>query len=477
MMHINNTPLSMNIINFMLISSDKKVNEMFQRSFTLTGNVNIYDNIADIINNDGHMTPTHIIAKCNDIVNLESTSNGLITVANGWNEKRLSFVLVVEVVYSSTSKSIYFINGFTDYYDPILRNHSGHLSVHMLDKTMDFNINTITLITENLDSRGVPSIKFKDKITILRKQGQAVSYDSMSNECLIRPVDIFSEIFLGTPSTTDYNQEPVETNRSNSNSISFLASILNAIGDANKVNSTYSRAKDTNMSRIDTVKDMVNNTTDKPMMNCPFLTFLFKRTGEVKPSRFRIDDLIDLSQHLDSVTKVFNLKDKEENRRSILSSDVLDDNLQPSLGNILALEFYQIMSSLLFDKMMTRVSIHISNHPNFITVGEVATCISSESLFHTAFNTPDAVNGIDAFLRRIILPKITKDNNIYVDMFADINILGTSSIAITVNSNDPEIYRYNSSMDNMFSPYVSSVQQKDVMTDDVSTIIDKVLGE
>ena len=107
--------------------------------------------------------------------------------------------------------------------------------------------------------------------------------------------------------------------------------------------------------------------------------------------------------------------------------------------------------------------------------GEIANCLYSESMFHNVFNSPTAVETLDSFLRRIILPKITKDDQIYVDLMADINILGTSSVAITVNDDDPMIFRYNSSMDNMFSPLISTQQNKNVLTDDISTIIDNVL--
>lgn len=474
-MRFDNKPLSMDVINFILFSSDKKVNDMYQRSFKLTGNSTIFNTIGEILDNNGYISQNEIVKKCNNIVNLEETTNGLVTVANGWNEKRLSFVLTVEVVYSSSNKHIYFINGYTDFYDPILGRDISNMSVRLLDKTMEFNINTITLITETMDSGGRPIIKFKDKVTILRKYGQAYDYDSIGEECLIRPSDIMSDIYLGTSSGGEYDSDPKETNRSNSNSVSYLASILNTIGDSVRISNSTSRAKDADMARQDIVKEMVTNAEDKKMMKCPFLLHLFKRTGEAKPSRFRIDDILDMATYLDEVTKVFNLTDREENRRNILSSNDLDNTLQPKIGNILALEFYQILSSLLFDQMLTRATIHISNHPRFIMAGEIANCLYSESMFHNVFNSPTAVETLDSFLRRIILPKITKDDQIYVDLMADINILGTSSVAITVNDDDPMIFRYNSSMDNMFSPLISTQQNKNVLTDDISTIIDNVL--
>lgn len=474
-MRIDNKPLAMNILNFYLFGSDKKVNDMFQRSFTINGSNSIYRDVGEIINNSGYISQNEIIRKCSNMVSLENTTGGLISIANGWNEKRLSFVLTVEVIYSSTNKEIYFINGFTDYYDPILAKSFANVSVRMLDRFMDFNINTITLITETIDSRGTPIIKFKDKITILRKHGQALDYDSINNDCLIRPIDIMTDIYLGVPNGGTYGVEANEANRSNSNSVSYLAAILNSIGDSVRINSTTSRAKDINMSREDTIRDMVTNSEDGKMMNCPFLLHLFRRTGEAKPSRFRIDDLLDMASYLDDVTKVLNVTDEDSNRRNILSSNELDNTLQPRLGNILTLEFYQIISSLLFDQMLTRASIHISNHPKFIMAGEVAMCMKSESIFHSVFNTPTAIDTLESFLRRIILPKITKNDQIYVDIMADINILGVSSIAISVNDEDPEIYRYNSSMDNMFSPFISTENQKNLITDDISNIIDTVM--
>ena len=138
-----------------------------------------------------------------------------------------------------------------------------------------------------MDSGGRPIIKFKDKVTILRKYGQAYDYDSVGEECLIRPSDIMSDIYLGTSSGGEYDSDPKETNRSNSNSVSYLASILNTIGDSVRISNSTSRAKDADMARQDIVKEMVTNAEDKKMMKCPFLLHLFKRTGEAKPSRFK----------------------------------------------------------------------------------------------------------------------------------------------------------------------------------------------
>lgn len=466
-----NPNISMKVLDFILLGRDKNVNEMYQRSFAITPNEKVLNTVEDMLYNNGFTTQTEIVKKCNTFIHLDPTTGGLISVPNGWNNKKLSFVLSVEVTRSSTVKDIYFINGFTDFYDPIL-NTGRDVSVKYLDPSMDFNINTITLVTETLDSQGIPSIKFKDKITILRKHGQAYDYDSLGDESLIRPNDIFSSIYMGK-ADSNYGIDPTETNRSQANTISFLSDMLNNIADSINVNKNGNG--DERKNRANALHDMIINTEESKMMNCPFLVALFRRTGEAKPSRFNIDDLLAIAPYLDDVTKTVNIQEKEEHKKSILSSDVLDKNINPTIGNLLCMEFYQIMSSILFDNMITRVSIHISNHRKF-TYQDIASTLSSESIFHKVFNTPRTINIIDSFLRKIILPKMTMNGEIDVDLIADINILDSSSIAITVNDDDPEVYRYKSSMDNLYSPYIATNNQKNVMVDDVSTLMDTIIN-
>lgn len=468
----NNTPQKrINIVKFMLFGQDRKVNDMYHRSFNMNTDTRTIRTIEEMMGNGESLTSLNVVQKCSNLISLTPHTTGMVTVNNGWNEKRLSFVLIVEVLTESSKiKDIYFLNGYTDYYDPILRKQFDNIS--MLDPTLVFHINTITLITEMLKDDGTPVFSFKDKITLLKKVGQGMDFDRMmTNDYIIRPEDVFKDVYMGNVEHgTTYDNEVKESDRSMTNTVGYISSIMNSIIEGSR---TMGPGSEQRFNMSEKIHNIANAATTTRMMECPFLTKLYQFTGESKPSWFNIEQLFSISSHLNSVTEMYNVKDSK-NVNNILSSDYLSNSLQPTEDNLVALEFYQIVSSLLFDNMLTRASIVLSNHPVHTTT-PLAYCLDSDSMFHPVFNTPIAIENIDIYLKRIVLPKLTRGGNTYVNITADINILGFSSIAIEVNDFDPAIYRFNSSMDNTFSPYITDLNNKRIIADETSTLIDTLI--
>jgi len=95
------------------------------------------------------------------------------------------------------------------------------------------------------------------------------------------------------------------------------------------------------------------------------------------------------------------------------------------------------------------------------------------SAYHKDLATVTSFNIIESYMKLVILPKLV-DVDLYIDLIANINILGNSSITISVNMHQPILTRYKSSADGLYSPHITGSNDKAALVNDVSTFIDMI---
>ena len=192
--------------------------------------------------------------------------------------------------------------------------------------------------------------------------------------------------------------------------------------------------------------------------------------------------LLRSDQFLDDKTEFFIVEDvtKDEMLRqkvlrgnfdaNILESNILGDTQQPTIENLKAFELLNLASSSLLNNMLTKASIYISNDPS--KVRQVTSVVlNAGSIFHQEFASTRALNRLSDYFETVVLPKLTEED-MYIDALVDINIIGKSSIAISVNMDEPMIFRYDSGADGLYSPHINSQAGKSALVNDVAGIID-----
>lgn len=479
----------MRLDRFVLFRENKIVNSVYRRNFSVATDIETLTGIERLIDNRQTFNDSNIIQNCQDIISLTpEITGGEIYVPNGWNQDRLSFIMTVTVEESATKNNHYFLTGYTDYYDNGLS--VGISNIRQLDPRMTFEINSITLVEElysNLNG-GTPVYKFKEEMTIIKNNGKT-EYDTQFNDdYLVRPVDIFSTIWDNNMGTT-VTSTATEVNKTNVNPISYIGTMLeNMANTMNLAKSDSPNESDSTLLRkgIFTMSNAAERAEGKAI-NCPFIMALFKDTTVVKPSSFTLPTLLNIfgEGNVDAVTDVLINVDTPSSIRnrenfladndlpSILNSEVLANNIAPNIENIIAMEFYYIMSTILFKKKITKAIITLSNHSAFFR--EPVTMINkAESLFHEYFTSITSLSYIDAYMQTLVLPKLTKNYRLNVDIKAEMDILGKTSIAITVEAGETYIYRYNSSMDNNFTPLVTNQKGLENIAGQMTAIMDSV---
>lgn len=479
----------MRLDKFVLFRENKIVNNVYRRNFNVSTSIETLSGIEKLIDNRQAFSDINIIQNCQDIISLTpEITGGEIYVPHGWNQDRLSFIMTVTVEESASKNNHYFLTGYTDYYDNGLT--KGISSVRSLDPNMTFEINSITLVEElytNLNG-GVPVYKFKEEMTIVKNNGKT-EYDTQFNDdYLVRPVDIFSTMWDNNMGTT-VTATATEVNKKNVNPISYIGTMLeNMNNTVNLAKADSPHEPDAVVARksIFTMSNAAERDEGKSI-NCPFIMALFKDSAVVKPSSFRLPALLNIfgEGNVDAVTDVLinidtpsSIRNRENyladnDLPSILNSNDLANNIAPNIENIIAMEFYYIISTLLYKKKITKAIITLSNHSAFFRE-PIAMINKAESLFHEYFTSITALTYIDTYMQTLVLPKLTKNYRLNVDIKAEIDILGKSSIAITVEAGETHIYRYNSAMDNNFTPLVTNQKGLENIAGQMAAIMDSV---
>lgn len=490
-MQIDSNIGSMYLDKLVLFREPKIVNDMHRRSFTINTDNETVHSLEHMIHNNIGLNDLLMSNQCSNIINLTPMTSGGIIVPYGWNEDRLSFIMSVVVKESSTKTNFYFLSGYTDYYDPILNRNI--TSINQLDNKMKFHINNITLVSELISAMSnEPIYKFMDEITVIKNNGNTIYDNSLNDDYLLRPVDVFTNMWNFNVANNLTN-EGMEVNVDNVNPISYITSIIDTIKTTMAL-STGGGSEDEDLSDEAALKNKLYTMSmraeqrETPMSNCPFLTGLYRLTYEARPSRFTLNNLIEMFgiSNVDTVTKFLMYSDDASNNRldlyrsnnidNILTSNVLESNHAPTIENLIAMEFYYMIATVLFKKKITSAIVTCSNHRAFFTE-EVGMVNNAYSHFHQIFTSITALDYVDRYIKDIILPKITKGKRLDVNVVADIDILGKSSIAVTVESGLPTVFRYNSSMDNNFTPLVTDKQNKDLVADGLLTLIDSIYYE
>ena len=496
----------MQLQSFILLRQPAKVNDMYKRNLKLNIDNRNLTGIDNMLGRYGNFSELGLITEASGIIKIGTETTGAIQVANGWNADRLSFIMKVLVKNKSQSKNTYyFLTGYTDSYDASVNDIITNLNY--LDPKMRFNINSISAVEEFFTSvDGQPRYTVKEEISIVKNGGNM--YDNMLNdEYLIRPVDILSAL-QDSSLGTNMSHEATEVNKTNVNPITFMGNLITSIRDGKVLSNEDRYTADTDgVNEFKISQDIPNMTSlaqqnEANMMSCPFLLALYQATignydadvMSAKPAHFSISDLYKIftAEAVNYVSQLhlYKTEQREAGKRNLYNhfnfdtemlATELSDTLQPTIENLIALEFYYMVSSYLFYKKITYALMTLSNHSEFV-VGDIATIHDSGSYFGAIFNAPEKISQIDVYLKQIVLPKLTQKytnrlggrSEFNLHLMADMDLLGKTTIYVKVEGGRPVIFRYNASMDNKFAPLVTTKNVFDNTLSEVANMIDYI---
>ncbi len=164
-----------------------KVSNPMQRSYQISGDGKSVRNLENLIDRyglrKGHgITENTIARSLPGIISVGGHSTGGIYIPEGWNTRRLSFVIEVKVTKSSFKKTLEYVQGYTDYFDPPSTIRDGDSVRRIIGNDVRWHVNSITSVDIIEDRNGNFHKKKGSRINIIKSHdGVAYEVDGVEN--------------------------------------------------------------------------------------------------------------------------------------------------------------------------------------------------------------------------------------------------------------------------------------------------------
>jgi hypothetical protein len=461
------------INNFLLIPTKKSYRDVYQRSFELNAQVSTLSKLEAVFNNSGvgrnaKVIDNQIANAIPEISRLQANPMGRADIPNGWGTQRIRFILEVESIVNGLIMVSY-IQGFSEYHDP---SFSGYI-----DPRMQFYVNSVTNVVKMLDpTSGTYRVMPKNTFNVITDLAGGQKYQEIDNNFdlkLLRPKDIMENL-ESIDFASDQNDMVIDTtgginsgsgdasNRANNDPIKHFTKTLNAFIDAKNNSEVTTDHKDI----LRTASSLVEETN---ILSIPFFYALHTVSGDFSPSKFTLEVMQSIDPGLSSKTHMIdNATDIAlVNNNTMLDTMDTADMLQPTAETMKATVIAQSINSIMLDQLLSSISVSITNQTGGYIVALTDVKSFIEGIDVTAYANR-AVSQIEA----VLMPLVTDGNLTMIEAFITADILGDTTIGISVNMQPNVVYRFPTFADSLYSPVVSSADNKARTINDFSNILD-----
>lgn len=282
-------------------------NDMFARPYETDIQAETLNHLVQKIErvNSTTITPGLVSDIAGGIIKPSAKPTGLVQIANGWATKRLKFVLVVSISYTSSpnTSEVHYIQGYTDYVGVSKQTMS-------LDPNMVFTINSVNKISvTNYSTNGYTNsnkrVIASDQILVNRE------VNTQLDNYYMRPVDVASNLemlTLNNSAPIPEGQKIIDTRsgggglhdanlskRTNNSPSAYLSDFMNSYFSAN------TRADDLD-DKTDIMRYMVQDSHEGIMSTNPVIKHIARMTGVNIVNWFRYSDLLLAFPGIDAIT-------------------------------------------------------------------------------------------------------------------------------------------------------------------------------
>lgn len=467
-------PSNINIKRLYLVVTRR---EGYKDSYTRSYNLNVTHQTLGTLENVLHQVgvqnnqtvPDVAIARnLPNIMSINATPLGISEIANGWGTQRLRYIMEVESVIADTNM-VNYIQGYTEFHDP---SYNGNI-----DPNMRFFINSIASFTRMVDPiSGMFIVKPHSNFNVITGN-QGVGYQEVTdtNLKLIRPTDVIGSISdidtYGSDVGNIYNHADNVagnvniSNRANNNPIKhFTRSINSYISSKNMC--------DTSHDQTNILTTAANSVSETNILSIPFIGALHSITGEPSPSGFTLDALSKLDPDIQhKIILIDNSLDMAPVVNTILDTTDTEELYKPNMESVIASTVAQSISGVLIDNLLAEIDFSTTN-----ITGENITAISNARSFVEGIDVTSYVNKVVTNINHILMPEISQNGLITVELFVHSDVLGDTSVAISLNGQPSVVYRFPTFADSLYTPVISNELNKQSFTDDMGLVLDTTFG-
>jgi len=455
---------------YLVVTRREGYKDSYTRSYNLNATHSTLNELENVLSRsavgaNGTISDALIAKSLPNIMSISAQPLGITQIANGWGTQRLRFIMEVESNVSGMNM-VNYIQGYSEYHDPSI---SGHI-----DPQMKFFINSIATVIRMVDPvNGMTIVKPHSNFNVIADHFSGTQYQEVTDPTLklIRPTDVMSNIsniqmFGGSVGNIHNYTDNVAGNvsvsdRANNNPIKHFTKTVNS----------YINSK--NMSDVshdpnDIMATASNNVSETNILTIPFIGALHGLTGVPSPSAFTMDHISALDPAIQEKTiMIDNANEVTPSVTTMLDTSNTEDLYKPNIESVISSTIAHSVSGMLIDNLLSMVDFSTTN-----LGGENMTTISNARSFIEGIDITSYVNKVVTNLNFILMPEISQNGLIGIEMFVHSDVLGETTVSISVNAQPHTVYRYPTFADSLYSPVISDEANKIMFADDMSSVLD-----
>jgi len=457
---------------FMIPTRKSGFNDMYVRSYNLNATHETMNNLENILSRtggglNGKLHDVSVVNNIPEIMSLSATPIGTATIANGWQTQRLTFILEVESNVNGLSMVSY-IQGYSEYHDPSL---SGHI-----DPNMIFNINSIATVTRMVDPvTGAIIATPHSNFNIVKDSFNNAHYQEVQDDNLklIRPTDVIANIghihtFGDDPNVNIFSDNlsggVFTSARGNNSAVKHFTKTVNSYINTRNTNSVGYMDNENLLIAASEVASETN------LLAIPFIAHLRSITGLTPPVSFTLNQLSKLDPDIaNKILLIDNNAGMVNTTPTILDSDITEVNYKPNYESTIAMTIAHSVNDMLVSNLLTEISFSSTN----ITGPTITSIIDVRSLIE-GINTTVYANKVMSTIDTILMPEITRNNSLIVDILVTSSLLVDTTVSVSLNGNPPVVFRYPTFSDSLYVPVISDEINSSRMSDDMGLVLDTV---
>lgn len=457
---------------------------VYQRSFDVYARADDIASVERMLSTptqkiNSKLSEVAIANELSNVVTLSTmpTDKKPVDIVNGWGTERLRFLLEVEEDKQGLTE-ISYIQGYTEYSDLSMTGK--------IDPAMKFYINSICVVNKIFTPTG-PTILPSRQFNVITDTTGRLTYQEIennNNDRLIRPKDIMEDIltmqmfggdFTNITNTTGNISCGVNTSsKINNDPINYLAKTMNGFL---KGKSLSSISYETN----DVLKAASANLSEPEISRVGFIQELHRLTHVIQSTVFDASVLEAIDPTIGSRTFIVPAKNSTNSYcESTYTTDMnfmdttdTSELLNPTVENLKAASIVFSVNSMMADNLLSRIDLSLTN--NTFDGHLIVTPLNGNSLMDGV----DQMSYIERTCNQIetmLGPSLTDHGQTLITAYVSSELIGDTTISISVNNGPYIVFRYPIFADSSFAPVITNAATKEDTKSAFENLFDATYG-
>jgi hypothetical protein len=145
--------------------------------------------------------------------------------------------------------------------------------------------------------------------------------------------------------------------------------------------------------------------------------------------------------------------------------------LQPTAEVMTATTIAQSISSNMVEHMLTTVDLSFTN-----ASGKNTVIVSNVQSYIEGIKITNYINKLVSKIESVLMPEVTHNGMVMIEAFVHADLLGDTTVSISVNNQSAEIVRFPTFADSLYSPVISNSVDRSGTSEDFRNIFDSAIN-